>query len=511
MSMISQELINLRSLLYYRQGNTNYEAGYIEVSIQDYDYAIRLNPNHADFYSRRGKAHYDIGNIQAAISDCTQAIRLNSNHVVARQNLCLANSKLHEIQEVRTISNSNVITSNTIDFHQINNTQLSRDSSQNIQWTDISTSKVSGTAIFDDEFLIGRNQNNNLEEQLSNLIGQKDRVSQEIFRAGEKVYFCISCQLGYHEDSWQYLNQTCEQCESSNVSMYNLQLTCVKEKKEVTFTELSSINADDLFLNADDLFSWGCEKLKREDYIGAIEDFTKALQINPNNSNNYEIYLNRGITYYKLKNYNAAIEDYTSAIRINSNNVNAYYNRGNVYYKIENLPQAINDYNQALRIEPFHDRAKRKLDLARYKLQKTQQLITSSSNNYKILNTTEINYADYLDYLFQQGVEKIKIKDYRTAIQYLTKALDFFPKNQTEVYYNRGYAYYRLKKYYEAIEDYNRVIILNYQHANAYANRGNVYYLLGDMQAAIDDYNQALSINRPSSSKNKLKFSTLKA
>ena len=64
--------------------------------------------------------------------------------------------------------------------------------------------------------------NNSVEEVVKNLIGQKDIVSSEVFQAGEKVYVCVSCQLGYHEDSWQFLNQACEQCKSSNVKRCTL-------------------------------------------------------------------------------------------------------------------------------------------------------------------------------------------------------------------------------------------------------------------------------------------------
>ncbi|NJN76133.1 MAG: hypothetical protein HC796_07945 [Synechococcaceae cyanobacterium RL_1_2] len=47
---------------------------------------------------------------------------------------------------------------------------------------------------------------------LNQLIGRKDRVTGEIFRAGEEIYVCFRCELGYHQDSWDFLEQQCEQC-----------------------------------------------------------------------------------------------------------------------------------------------------------------------------------------------------------------------------------------------------------------------------------------------------------
>lgn len=307
-------------------------------------------------------------------------------------------------------------------IHQVKKTRLSINTLQNIQWTDISISEEDNTIIFDDKFLC-ENENHSLDEQLSNLIGQKDRVSQEIFSAGEKVYFCVNCQLGYHEDSWQYLNQKCEQCKSSNISMYNLKLTCVRETNNlitdeiltnIKFTDITKVNTS----NADDLFKQGLEEINRKNYIKANEHFTKILELAP--INNTEVYYNRGFTYYKLKKYYEAIEDYNRVIILNHQHANAYANRGNVYYSLGNFLQAIDDYNQALSIKPDHHQARINLDLSRSKLVKTQQVRTNSSSNSIIPNTTEVNNTDYL---FRQGVEKIRKKDYINAIQYFTEAL----------------------------------------------------------------------------------------
>ena len=52
---------------------------------------------------------------------------------------------------------------------------------------------------------------NNILMDLSN--GEiKDRVTQEIFRPGEKVYLCHVHRLGYHEDSWQEMGCRCMVC-----------------------------------------------------------------------------------------------------------------------------------------------------------------------------------------------------------------------------------------------------------------------------------------------------------
>ena len=63
-------------------------------------------------------------------------------------------------------------------------------------------------------------------------------------------------------------------------------------------------------------------------YDQAIEDFDKAIELNPKLT---EAYYNRGNAYYGKKDYDKAIADYNKAIELNPNYAEAYYNRGVMY------------------------------------------------------------------------------------------------------------------------------------------------------------------------------------
>lgn len=52
-----------------------------------------------------------------------------------------------------------------------------------------------------------------------------------------------------------------------------------------------------------------------------------------------------------LEDFNGAIEAYSKAIEIDKNQYNAYFFRGNIYSKIKNHDYAISDYTEALRIK----------------------------------------------------------------------------------------------------------------------------------------------------------------
>ena len=77
--------------------------------------------------------------------------------------------------------------------------------------------------------------------------------------------------------------------------------------------------------SAEEYYDSGVEKADSGDYQGAIKDYNKAIEINPNYS---EAYFNRGIVKYRLGDYQGEIEDYNKAIEINPDYSKAYYNRG---------------------------------------------------------------------------------------------------------------------------------------------------------------------------------------
>ncbi|RQO38739.1 hypothetical protein DBR37_00175 [Herminiimonas sp. KBW02] len=63
------------------------------------------------------------------------------------------------------------------------------------------------------------------------------------------------------------------------------------------------------------------------------------------------------------------------------------------------------------------------------------------------------------------------------------------------IFYNRGLAYMREKRYEDAIADFSRTIQLNPKVAQAYYNRALAYYTLEKYPAAMNDLNQALALN----------------
>ena len=66
--------------------------------------------------------------------------------------------------------------------------------------------------------------------------------------------------------------------------------------------------------NAIEYFNNGNTKLHLKEYQGAIKDYNKAIELNPDSEG---AYYNRGLAKQNLEDYNGAIEDFTKTIEIN--------------------------------------------------------------------------------------------------------------------------------------------------------------------------------------------------
>ena len=84
-------------------------------------------------------------------------------------------------------------------------------------------------------------------------------------------------------------------------------------------------------------------------YDKAIEDFNKAIELNPDLA---VAYYNRGNTYVELGEYDRAIKDYDKAIELNKDYAVAYNNRGFAYVGLGKYNRAIEDFNKAIKLNP---------------------------------------------------------------------------------------------------------------------------------------------------------------
>jgi len=79
---------------FFNRGRAWAEKGQYDRAIQDFDEAIRLDPNYPDAFNNRGVAWSGKGQVDRAIADFDQAIRLDPNYAIAIYNRGLAAQNL---------------------------------------------------------------------------------------------------------------------------------------------------------------------------------------------------------------------------------------------------------------------------------------------------------------------------------------------------------------------------------------------------------------------------------
>jgi lipoprotein NlpI len=89
----------------------------------------------------------------------------------------------------------------------------------------------------------------------------------------------------------------------------------------------------------------------KRDYKNAIQDFSAAIELNPNDTKALN---NRGALYMTLGDWESAIEDYDRALNLDPNYAMAFKNRGVAYLNKGDYRRAIENYDEYLRIIPEH-------------------------------------------------------------------------------------------------------------------------------------------------------------
>ena len=252
-----------------------------------------------------------------------------------------------------------------------------------------------------------------------------------------------------------------------------------------------------------DLYNWrGDANNNLFKYDEAIQDYTKAIGLNPGFSN---AYWSRGRVRSSNFQYDLASGDYTSAINIlekandagKVNDLSALYNaRGRNEYNLGKYDDAGVDLQKSLALNANNSGANWNMgdlklalreytDASRYYLQ-AESLLTDDYSRESVYSS-----------LYQCSIDQL---DYRQALEYINDAIklnaaygDYFSK--------RAHVYFAEKNYQASLVDYNKVISL-YQddqyglyktdRANAYISRADVKKKLMDNAGALEDYKNAV-------------------
>ncbi len=200
----------------------------------------------------------------------------------------------------------------------------------------------------------------------------------------------------------------------------------------------------------------------------------------------------QGNDFYRAKNFAGAVEYYEKALGSYAEDAVAYYRLGNAYRELENFDAAISNYKKALKINPRYADAYNNLG---YTLELTGKYKDAAKNYQRAVECD----ASYANAYYNLGNSFLRAEDYQSAAANFSTAVKL-DENYILAYNNLALAYENLGDYEKALENFTCAIDSPaYKSAETLArlhnNRGACYQQMRRFKEALDDYQQAIQLD----------------
>ena len=302
-------------------------------AIADYTKAIKLAPKDPDAYTFRGIAKNHKGDIEGAIADYTSAIEI-ANHPYDERWIALAySSRGAAKQEKGDLDGAIADYTEAIPHHA------------------------------------------------------KDDAHRDLFLAGDYTSRGIAKQNKGDFDG-AIADYTKALTFRPNDPAASKQLSAAKLAKPIA---LKIAAAGCCFTTADDYFNAGFVKAAEKNFSEAIADYTKALELKPNDPVAYSA---RGNAKRDNGDFDGAIADYTKTLELRPNNPATYSARGSAKRDKGDFDGAIADYTKALELKPNDPATSEQLHAATYaKLAKP--IDTNYFSSFRLTDRKPVAYRAY--------------------------------------------------------------------------------------------------------------------
>lgn len=123
--------------------------------------------------------------------------------------------------------------------------------------------------------------------------------------------------------------------------------------------------------------------------------------------------------------------------------------------------------------------------------------ILSSVLVFSILITACTPPEEKAEEFYEKGRAIFQNNDPRNALVEFEKGLEYVPDHH-RLLYQVGNCYMNFRDYHTAIEYYTKAIESNPKYADAFANRGQCWFYLNDRDKSCSDWVKADSLGKPS-------------
>lgn len=226
-------------------------------------------------------------------------------------------------------------------------------------------------------------------------------------------------------------------------------------------------------------------KLNLEDYRGAEEDASLAIERNPFITDAYEV---RGVARQNMGKDSLAVADYDKALADMPVNRGVMYNKALAQTDMKDYAGAESTFEALIDAFPGFDSGY--LGRARLMLEKGDTIAATAD----IDKALKINRNAVNAYLLRADIAIKSTHDYAAALADMNEAIRLQPR-MAGFFINRAYLRYMTDDYFGAMADYDYALQLDPANTTALFNRGLLRSEVHDINKAIDDFSNVLRLN----------------
>ncbi len=200
-----------------------------------------------------------------------------------------------------------------------------------------------------------------------------------------------------------------------------------------------------------------------------------------------EFHYYKGLVLLKFEKYGEAVDEFSKALELNDEYTAAYNDKSVALFQLGRFEESLELADVVIRKEPrieqgYHNKARA--------LMKLGELDEAYSTNEKGIRINPKSSEGF----HNKGLILKEMKQYNKSIKAFDEAikmnLEYF-----EAYYNRGLVLYLIGKYGEAIESYDYAIEIKPSFAPAYVNKSATLIKLNRYDEAIQNCEVALKVD----------------
>jgi len=248
---------------------------------------------------------------------------------------------------------------------------------------------------------------------------------------------------------------------------------------------------------AEDMKEKGNAEFKKGNYEKAIEFYTYATEMDPNN---HVFYTNRAMCYAAMKKWDKSLRDAETSVKLKKDWEKGHYRRGMALQNLGKLQEAVQAFSECVKLSPQTADFQKALDGAKKEM-------------FKGMSDAEILKMEGNE-LFKGGKIDLAIKKYSDALSKLPDDAGLTPVSSTtanapppdekdkkiekdritkaDIYANRAACFVQLYEPTKVKADCDAALRLIPGHGKALLRRGQALESLEKYKAALDDFETVL-------------------